>query len=331
MAVFTNVDDDELVPWLSGFEVGELVGFEGISAGIENSNYFVETTDGRFVLTLFERLSAAELPFYLGLMKHLARHDIACPDPIARRDGKLLSTLAGKPAALVTRLAGRDITSPGTGHCTEVGTLLARMHVAALDYPGTLPNLRGLQWWKETAPKVQPFLDEAQANLLADELQAQQRFAESAVYAALQRTAVHADLFRDNVLFESGATRPGAAEATPPAPRLGGVIDFYFAGVDTWCYDLAVTLNDWCIDAEGRIDTPRAEALLAAYRAQRTPIDAERDAWPMMLRAAALRFWISRLYDLHLPRPAQMVTPKDPSAFERILRARRDEPVPELG
>jgi len=315
MAVFTPVSRDELARWLQAYDLGKLVAFEGIASGIENSNFFVDTERGRFVLTLFERLQASELPFYLGLMKHLATHDIACPDPMPDRRGRLLSSLNGKPAALVTRLAGREQMRPGPAHCALVGDVLARMHLAAVDYPGTLPNLRGLSWWIETVPKILPFLSAAQAELLRDELDAQQRFAAGAIYAALPRSAVHADLFRDNVLFDTG--RDGTI-------RLGGVIDFYFAGVDTWAFDLAVAVNDWCIEDDGRFDETRLDALLDAYGAIRVLTAAELEAWPMMLRAAALRFWISRLYDLHLPRPAEMVTPKDPGEFERILAARRE-------
>lgn len=318
MAVFTTVSREELARWLQSFDLGELLGFEGIASGIENTNYFVDLTRGRFVLTLFERLSPQELPFYLELMKHLAAHGIACPDPLADRKGRLLSSLNGKPAALVTRLAGKARMDPGPAHCALVGEALARMHLAAVDYPGTLPNLRGLPWWVETTPKVLPFLTADQAGLLRDELAAQQAFAESKVFAAMPRSAVHADLFRDNVLFDS---------APDGSPRLGGIIDFYFAGVDSWAFDLAVTVNDWCIvDGDGRFDPSRLAALLGAYRSVRQPTAAEIEAWPTMLRAAALRFWLSRLFDLHLPRPAEMVTPKDPTEFERILTARRQTP-----
>ena len=315
MAVFTPVSRDELTHWLQQFELGELRGFEGIAAGIENSNFFVDSERGRFVLTLFERLSAHDLPFYLGLMHHLAQHDIACPDPVEHRDGRLFSSLNGKPAALVTRLAGREQMRPQPAHCALVGDILARMHLAAASYPGTLPNLRGLPWWIETVPKVLPFVSPPQAALLRDALAVQRRFAAGSVYAALPRSAVHADLFRDNVLFESGADG---------CLSMGGVIDFYFAGVDTWAFDLAVTANDWCVDAQGSFDPVRLDALLDAYRAVRPLVEAEVDAWPMMLRAAAFRFWLSRLFDLHLPRPAEMVTPKDPAEFERILSARRE-------
>ena len=231
---------------------------------------------------------------------------------MAARDGSILAPLCGRPASLVTRLAGRAVMQPGAAECAQVGALLAHMHLAARDYPLAQPNLRGLPWWVETAPRVRPFLPPGLAQALAEEVAAQQREA-AATWAALPAGAVHADLFRDNVLFERG--------------RLTGVIDFYFAGVDTWLFDLAVAANDWCIDdATGEFIDARLDALLGAYRAERALTDAERRAWPAMQRAAALRFWLSRLYDLHLPRPAEMVTPKDPTHFERILMSRRVRP-----
>ena len=311
MAVFTPVSREQLERWLENYDLGRLQAHEGIASGIENTNYFVDLARGRFVLTLFERLQAAQLPYYLGLMHHLAAHGIPCPDPVADRSGTTLGSLNGKPAALVTRLRGRSNMQPGPQHCARVGEVLARMHLAAADYDGRQPNLRGLAWWHEAVPQVLPFLDAERAALLRDELAGQEAFAATPLYAALPASAVHADLFRDNVLFEG--------------TELGGIIDFYFAGHDTWLFDLAVTVNDWCVDdADGRFDTERLGALLDAYRRVRTPSAEECRAWPTMLRAAALRFWLSRLFDLHLPRPAEIVTPKDPGHFERILRARRD-------
>ncbi len=310
MAVFTPVSRPELEHWLAGYDVGALISHEGIASGIENTNYFVDTETGRFVLTLFERLHHDQLPFYLGLMHHLAVRHIPCPDPLPDRRGARLSSLNGKPAALVSRLRGAAQMSPGAAHCAQVRDLLARMHLAAADYPGDLPNLRGLDWWVATAPKVSGFLAPEPAAMLADEIEVQQRFGQSGLNRGLPRSAVHADLFRDNVLFDGDT--------------LGGVIDFYFAGCDSWLFDLAVTCNDWCIDdATGHFDDERRQALLSAYVAVREPQPAERQAWPLMLRAAALRFWLSRLFDFHLPRPAQMVTPKDPGHFERLLASRR--------
>lgn len=310
MAVFTPVTPEQAAAWLDSYDLGELTGLQGIASGIENTNYFVTTTSGRYVLTLFERLDADHLPFYLGLMKHLATHDVACPEPVSDRSGRMLGSLCGKPAAIVTRLPGRANMSPGVVHCEQIGALLARMHLAAAGYPADQPNLRALPWWEQAAAAVMPFLDTGQATLLTDELSAQRRMHAGDAYRSLPRSAVHADLFRDNALFDGD--------------RLGGAIDFYFAGVDTWLFDLAVTCNDWCIiDATGAFDEPRLNALLAAYRRLRPLQAAETALWPLMLRAAALRFWLSRLYDLHLPRPAEMVTPKPPEHFERILRERR--------
>ena len=304
MSVYTKVSEAQLADWLKAYSVGTLVELKGIAAGIENTNYFVTTTHGRYVLTLFERLPAKDLPFYLGLMAHLARHGIPCPSPIADRRNRLLAELNGKPAALVTRLPGATLTAPTAAHCTEVGAVLADMHVAGQSYPGALENPRGPKWWREAAREVLPFLDAPRAQLLESELAFQSRFRR----VALERGPVHADLFRDNVLFEG--------------TRIGGVIDFYFAGVDAWLFDVAVTLNDWCVTPDGALDGARAGAFLTAYHAVRPFTAAERDAWPVMLRAAALRFWLSRLHDFHLPRPGELVHAHDPEHFRRILELR---------
>jgi len=228
--------------------------------------------------------------------------------------------VAGKPAALVQRLSGRSELVPGAAHCTELGALLARMHIAARDFPRIQPNLRGLAWWNDTVTVVLPYVDESQAGLLRAELAYQNHVAESSAYAALPRGPVHADMFRDNVMFATG-------ENAGAAPRLTGVFDFYFAGTDTWLFDLAVCLNDWAIDlATGQHDAERADALLSAYENVRPLNAAERALLPAMLRAAALRFWISRLWDFHLPREASMLKPHDPAHFERVLRERAAHP-----
>lgn len=317
MAVFTHVPREALDAWLVRYPTGAALALDGIESGIENTNYFLDTREGegrrRWVLTLFERLQPAQLPFYLELMRHLAARGIPCPDPLAAHDGALFSPLCRKPASLVTRLAGRANMQPQVSECAQVGELLARMHLAAKDYVADQPNLRGLPWWVETAPRVKAFLAPGMQQALTGEVAHQQRFAATPGYAELPRSAVHADLFRDNVLFDG--------------PRLSGVIDFYFAGTDTWLFDLAVTANDWCIDdATGEFVLPRLDAFLAAYQAVRPLLPVERAGWPAMQRAAALRFWLSRLFDLHLPRPAEMVTPKDPAHFERILVSRRVRP-----
>jgi homoserine kinase type II len=304
MSVYTKVTESQLAGWLTRYPVGALIELRPIAAGIENTNYFVTTASGRFVLTLFERLPAADLPFYLGLMAHLARHGIPCPSPVADQDGALLSALNGKPAALVTRLPGAAITAPTVAHCIAVAAVLARMHVAGQTYAGTLENPRGPKWWRATAPLVTPFLDAAGAELLRSEL----AFQASHRPAQAPRGPIHADLFRDNVLFDGAG--------------IGGVIDFYFAGVDALLFDVAITVNDWCVDAAGELDRPRSEAFLHAYHAVRPFETGERDAWPVMLRAAALRFWLSRLHDFHLPRPGELVHAHDPEHFRRILALR---------
>ena len=266
------------------------------------------------MLTLFERLTHEQLPFYLFLMKHLAGRGIPVPDPAANRDGDVLHTVNGKPAAVVNKLAGKSQLQPQAVHCAAVGDMLARMHLAGADYQRSQPNLRGLPWWNETVPVVLPFVEKIQAGLLRSELAYQNHIAQGAAYAALPRGPVHADLFRDNVMFEG--------------EQLTGVFDFYFSGEDTWLFDLAVCLNDWCTDLpSGQHDAERARALVQAYNRARPLSAAERTLLPALLRAGALRFWISRLWDYHLPREAAMLTPHDPTHFERVLLGRVHHPV----
>ena len=314
MAVFTSVSEAELTAWLGDYSLGQLLELQAIASGIENTNYFVTTDQGEYVLTLFERLTHEQLPFYLYLMKHLAGKGIPVPDPAADRSGDVLHTLCGKPAALVNKLAGKSQLTPEAVHCAAVGDMLARMHLAGQDYNRSQPNLRGLPWWNETVPVVLPHLDEAQSALIRSELAFQNHTAAGSLYAALPRGPVHADLFRDNVMFEG--------------ERLTGFFDFYFAGVDTWLFDLAVCLNDWCIThADGRHEPVRAQAMIDAYQSVRPLTAAERELLPAMLRAGALRFWVSRLWDFHLPREASMLKPHDPTHFERVLRDRVQHPV----
>jgi homoserine kinase type II len=318
MAVFTEVAEEQARELAQRLGLGELRELRGIQGGIENTNYFLTTVqDGRpaeWVLTLFERLTAQQLPFYLHLMKHLAQRGIPVPDPQADRDGDILHEVCGKPAAVVNKLAGHSELSPVAAHCASVGEMLARLHLAARDFQRAQPNLRGLAWWNETVPVVLPFVDEAQASLLRSELAFQNHVAASSAYAALPRGPVHADLFRDNVMFQDGA--------------LTGFFDFYFAGVDSWLFDIAVCLNDWCIDLPtGAHDEARCRAFLEAYGRVRPLAAAERQLLPAMLRAGALRFWISRLWDLHLPREAALLQPHDPRHFERVLRRRIAQPV----
>lgn len=321
MAVFTAVSLDDLHQWIKQYPLGQAVGLEGISSGIDNSNFFLSTAhapqSGEYVLTIFENLRFDQLPFYVKLMAHLAERGIPVPAPVPNADGELVVALHGKPAIIVSRLQGSSQLDPQPVHCAEVGRMLARMHLAARDFALHQPNLRGLDWWVETAPAVLPFLNEAEAALLRSEVAYQSEFAAGATYAQLARGPVHADLFRNNVMFEG--------------ERLSGCFDFYFAGVDTWLYDVAVTVNDWCVDlATGVLDQARVRALLDAYHEVRPFTADEQAAWQPMLRAGALRFWLSRLYDLHLPRAAELLTPHDPTHFERILRERIACPAPNL-
>jgi homoserine kinase type II len=322
MAVYTEVAFDEAAALLHTLQLGDLTDLKGIQGGIENTNYFVTSErDGatlEHVFTVFERLGFEQLPFYLHLMKFLAERGIPVPAPAANAQGEILLKVQGKPAAVVARLRGKSDLAPGVAQCEAVGAMLARMHLAGREFSMSQPNLRGLPWWNETAPVVLPFLTPSQADLLRSELAYQNHVAQGPAYAALPRGPVHADLFRDNALFEDGV--------------LTGIFDFYFAGCDTFLFDIAVCLNDWCVlhdeDHDGSLDTPRSLALLAAYQAVRPLTAAERSLLPALLRAGALRFWISRLWDLHLPREAALLQPHDPSHFERVLRARvRDTPA----
>ena len=323
MAVFTPLELGDISQWIEqDFDIGQALEIRGIHGGIENSNFFLDTSrDGQkheYVLTLFERLTAEQLPYYLELMRHLANQGIPVPRPIENQQGHILFEVKGKPAAIVTKLPGLSRLEPAANHCAQVGEMLAKMHLAGAHFPKVQPNLRSLSWWQKTVPQVVGHLDETQAQLLTSELCAQENFFHSESYAALPQGASHCDLFRDNVLFDPQASHD------PSQDQLGGFFDFYFAGTDKWLFDLAVTANDWCLaDNKKDFEPTRLNALLGAYQSVRPLTKDEQASWPMMLRAAALRFWISRLWDFYLPRDAHMLTPHDPKHFERILESRR--------
>ena len=317
MAVFTPVSLDDLSSWIKQFDLGRALAIKGISSGIENTNFFITTERGEYVLTVFEKLSFEQLPFYLNLMRHLAERGVSVPAPIANREGSIINALHGKPASIVTKLQGDCQLAPRPVHCAAVGAMLAYMHMAAEDFPIRQPNLRGIAWWNETTPVVLPHLSDSDQQLLTTEMAFQNAFAATDTYRELPNGPIHADLFRNNVMFDGD--------------ELTGFFDFYFAGCDTWLFDVAVTVNDWCIDIDsGELDQARVRAMLDAYHQIRPFSTAERAAWQAMLRAAALRFWLSRLYDFHMPRDAEMLTTHDPAHFERILRPRISQAAPEL-
>lgn len=308
MSVFTKVQQAELVAFLRQFPVGELIGFQGIGEGVENTNYFVDTTDGRWVLTLFERLNFDDLPFFLGLMEHLASRGFPGAMPARTSEGRNLVWLNDRPAALVRRLTGQSVLFPSLEQCAQVGRVLGDLHVIAASFPGRSENTRGAAWRRATGEALLEHCDPATRALIVDELAAQTPLEA----LELPKGVIHADLFRDNVLFVE--------------QRLSGVIDFYYACHDSLLYDLAVTVNDWCFEPQGQPNRARWEALVSGYRSRRELSLAERRAWPLMLRAAALRFWLSRLADWTFPRQGDVVHVKDPDAYRRILEHHRQTP-----
>ncbi len=300
MSVYTVVDRPELEAFLAHYSHSNLIDFQGISAGIENTNYFVTTEKGEYVLTLFEQHSAEELDYFLELMAFLAEHGVPSAHPVADDQGDYLRTLKGKPAALVQRLPGKSVERPSAAHCRILGAELGRIHRVGQDFPQRRANSRGPHWWLQTAKKLQPLLDAEDRQLLESELTFQSDYH----FEALPRGVIHADLFRDNALFVD--------------ERLTGIIDFYYACDGLLLYDLAITVNDWCI-SDGVLDEERLRALLQGYRQQRPFQPCEADAWPVIIRAAALRFWLSRLNDLHFPREGEITHSKNPDVFKQIL------------
>ena len=335
MAVFSKVTQETLQNLLSNFNIGKLLYFEGIQAGIENTNYFIYTSENSYVLTIFEKLTMDQAPFYLSLMRHLAKRRTPCPLPILNKKGELLQFCDGKPTTIVSRLNGRAVEQPNIYHCYEIGKALAISHQDANDFPEIQNNTRSLLWWKITTPKILKFLPQQKQEILINELKEQELFFNSSNYKVLPKAVVHADLFRDNALFleqkdiKTNKIIKNSKKLHLPKEKLGGIIDFYFAGYDTLIYDLAVVANDWAIfhDSEkiGSFKTNELDYLLKGYQSIRNLNASEMEAWPMVLRSAAFRFWISRLYDWYVPREATLLTPKDPTQFEIILLKRKSE------
>lgn len=308
MSVFTPITIAEARAFIAPYRVGDIIDFQNIAAGVENSNFFVTTTAGRYVLTIFEKIPRQDLDFYMGLMAHLHANGVACAAPLATTEKTVIRTLKGKPAAMVTRLSGNDIAHPTPRDCHAVGEALARMHVVAQSFSLKMANWRGFSWWRRYASDLQQYLPAVEAAQIESEIATQHQFDQ----LGLPRGIIHGDLFRDNILWDDHGTHH-----TPQ------MIDFYFACNEHLLFDVAVTANDWCLDysvyPEASLHAENVRALLTGYACVRTFTDAEIAAWPQMLRAAALRTWLGRLGYHHFPRDSELTHPKDHAFSARLL------------
>lgn len=301
MSVFTAVSVDEARALLSHYSLGALEGLEGIAQGVENTNYFLSTTANEYVLTLFEHIPRDDIAFYVGLMDHLAHHEVRCPAPVRRDDGEMIVEVAGKPAVIVTRLPGAPKPRPDAHACRKAGTILASIHVAAVSYDAGLKNPRGRAWREAYAEELRPRIPAAEARLIDEENRYQAMHDDT----VLPQGIIHGDYFHDNVLWDDEDE--------------GGVIDFYFACDDALVYDVAIAVNDWCATPEASIDPERMRAFIAGYEHARPLEQFERELWPAMLRRAALRTWLGRLGYNHFPRESAMTIPKDHAFSRRLL------------
>jgi homoserine kinase type II len=306
VAVYTDVAEEDLAAFLAGYDIGELLAYKGIAEGVENSNFLVHTSRGYFILTLYERrVAAADLPFFLGLMEHLAARGLTCPQPVKNRSGEVLGKVAGRPAAIITFLDGMWIRRPSPAHCGEVGAALARMHLAGLDFPMRRANALSVAGWRTLFDACGARADEVQRELAAF-IAAELAHLERAWPRDLPQGVIHADLFPDNVFFLGS--------------RLSGLIDFYFACTDALAYDVAVCLNAWCFESDQSYNVTKGRSLLQGYAQARPLAAAERDALPLLARGAALRFLLTRLVDWFDVPPGALVRPKDPLEYYRKLR-----------
>ncbi|HKK30251.1 MAG TPA: homoserine kinase [Alphaproteobacteria bacterium] len=309
MAVYTPVEQDDLLSFLKPYDLGEVVAFKGIAEGVENSNFFLETTSGRYILTLYEkRVDRAELPFFIGLMEHSAGAGIPCPTPIHDRDGRALKELNGRPAAIVTFLRGMSPQRPRVVHCAELGRALAKFHTASADFPIQRPNNLSVDGWAKLLAATGDRADNIKSGL-GEELREEFINLAACWPAGLPWGVIHADLFPDNVFFVGD--------------RLSGLIDFYFACNDALAYDLVICMNAWCFERDNSFNVTKARALLASYESVRTLTEAERAALPVLARGACLRFLLTRLYDWLNHSPGALVTPKDPLEYWQKLRFHR--------
>jgi homoserine kinase type II len=306
MAVYTDVGVEELAAFLGAYDLGDLLAYKGIAEGVENSNFLLHTSRGYYILTLYEkRVAANDLPFFLGLMEHLAARGLTCPQPVKNRAGETLGRLAGRPAAIVTFLDGMWIRRPSATHCAGLGRALAELHIAGGDFTMRRANALSVAGWRALYEAAKDRADTVQGGLAAA-IAAELELLAASWPADLPQGVIHADLFPDNVFFLG--------------ERLSGLIDFYFACTDTLAYDVAICLNAWCFEPDHAYNVTKGRALLQAYAAKRTLSEAERAALPLLARGAATRFLLTRLVDwLNVP-PGALVKPKDPLEYYRKLR-----------
>lgn len=309
MAVYTDVSAPHLEQFLARYDIGTLVSFHGIAEGVENSNFLIQTTAGTFILTLYEkRVAREDLPFFLGLMQHLAARGLSCPQPVAARDGAMLGELAGRPAAIVTFLPGVSVRRPAVVHCAALGEGLARLHLAGADFPMRRVNALSVPGWRPLYVAADGRADTVAPGLAAT-IEAELADLEAQWPCDLPSGVIHADLFPDNAFFLDDS--------------LSGIIDFYFACTDLLAYDVAICLNAWCFEEDGSYNATKGRALLQAYETVRPLSPEEGEALPRLARGSALRFLLTRLVDwLNVP-PGALVRPKDPKEYLRKLRFHR--------
>jgi homoserine kinase type II len=309
LAVYTDITEDELIRFLAAYEVGSLTSYKGIAEGVENSNFLLHTTKGAYILTLYEkRVNADDLPFFLGLMHHLAERGLSCPLPLPRADGKLLGALSGRPAAVISFLEGMWLRKPEAQHCREVGRALASMHQAGEGFPLKRPNALSVEGWRPLWRNSEARADEVQAGL-KDEIATELASIEEHWPKDLPEGVIHADLFPDNVFFLGD--------------RLSGLIDFYFACNDFLAYDVAICLNSWCFEKDGSYNITKGMALLSGYESVRRLTAEEVEALPLLARGSALRFFLTRLYDWLMTPPGALVVKKDPLEYLTKIRFHR--------
>ncbi|QDC50695.1 homoserine kinase [Candidatus Methylopumilus universalis] len=303
MSVYTSVNIEELKIWLQDYALDNLTDYQGIKSGITNTNYFLMTAHDRFVLTLFEKNTLEDLPYFVDLMAHLAKNSFLCPKPIFKNNGTALSILKNKPALIVTCLKGKELNKPEVKHCKAVGASLAELHMKSANFTAQHQNTRDLNWIKKTAETLFSELPQDESLLLREEILYQEK-----KNYKLPKSTIHGDLFRDNVLFLND--------------QVSGFIDFYYACTDYLILDVAIAVNDWCVNNDGSFDEARLNAFLDAYKKIRSFNDDEDQAWNDILRLASLRFWVSRLNDFYHIEEGELTFIKDPDHFKKILKQR---------